>query len=120
MLCETVKYVLLTKVSSFQNNRFHCSLIPIPNVRYGNKTKIIPTHVCQVRLVWAHDIGREEDSKRKERHPVSDSLESFVCTRYAGEVEPSEEVPVHDVFDVELDGCHDNPEHIPGEGCGES
>ena len=50
---------------------------------------------------------------------MSDVLKPLICARDTGEVEPCEKVPVYDVFDVELHGCHDNPEHIPGKRGGE-
>ena len=37
-----------------------------------------------------------------------------------GEVEVGEKVPVHNVFDVELDCRHDDPEEVPGKGGDES
>ena len=63
----------------------------------------------------AHDTGEKEDDENEQGHPVAHPLKAFVGTGYCGEVEPREKVPVDYVFDVELDGCHDDPEKVPGE-----
>ena len=67
-----------------------------------------------------HDAGGEENCENEEGHPITDSLQTLVRLGHSGQVETSEKVPIHDGFDVELDGCHDDPEHVPGEGGRES
>ena len=61
----------------------------------------------------AHNTGQEEDGEDKERHPITHPLQPLIGTGHLGQVEPSEKIPVHYVFDVEFDGRHDNPEHVP-------
>ena len=64
----------------------------------------------------AHDAGEKKYYENEQGHPISNPLQSFVSTRYSCKVEPSEKVPVDNVFNVEFDGSHDDPEEVPGEG----
>ena len=72
--------------------------------------------VPQVGPAGTDDAGGQENDKDEQGHPITDPLQSLVRVRDCREIETGKYVPIHYVFYVELNGCHDDPEDVPYQG----